>query len=156
MGYIHKKSRKQEVRTSKEFGGLPQIASGAIEGMKGDVRTADYLIENKFTDAPNYTVDYKIWNKIWKEATKDGIRTPLLQVDIQDESVIIMDLATFDTLFFDDTFDYTHIQQVKGDTKKLTVGTFQEIEPYKVHRLDFNKHNVTLMIVNKDMMLDYI
>lgn len=156
MTYIKKKSMKQEKRTAKEFGGRTQVASGAIEGLKGDVRTEDYLIENKFTDAPHYIVDYKIWNKIFKEATKDGIRTPLLQVDVQDESVIIMDIATFDTLFFGDTFSYIHIQQIKGDTKKISVQTFAEIEPYKVHRLDFNKYDMSLMIVNKDMVLDYL
>ena len=156
MTYIKKKSLKQEKRTAKEFGGLTQIASGAIEGMKGDVRTSEYLIENKFTDASNYTVDYKIWNKIFKEAIKDGGRTPLLQVDIQDASVVIMDISTFDSLFFDEDFAYTHIQQVKGDTKKITLQSFKEIEPYKVHRLDFSKYGISLMIVNKDMVLEYI
>lgn len=153
MSYIKKKSKKQENRTAKEFGGLTQIASGAIDGMKGDVRTNDYLIENKFTDSPNYTVDFKIWNKIFKEAIRDGGRTPLLQVDIRDTSVVIMDLPTFDSLFSEYTFTYTHIHQIKGDTKKINQQTFDEIEPLKVHRLDFNKYDVTLMIVNKDMVL---
>ena len=74
MQYIKKKSLNQERRTAKQFGGLTQPASGAIEGLKGDVRThgrsagrfndKDFLIENKFTDAKSYVLQQTTWEKI--------------------------------------------------------------------------------------------
>ena len=101
MTYIKRKSARQEKRTSKEFGGKTQIASGAIETMKGDVRTGervagkfnenDFLIENKFTDAESYKLTLAVWNKIAKEAFRDNFRTPLMQIDIQDLEIVVMD-----------------------------------------------------------------
>lgn len=51
----------------------------------------DYLIENKFTDKPNYKLELGIWQKIAKEALNDNFRTPLMQVDIQDLQLVVMD-----------------------------------------------------------------
>lgn len=109
MGYIKKKSKAQEKRTAKEFGGKEQIASGAIWIMKGDVRTGtdrtsgfnedDFLIENKFTDSSIYKLERKIWEKVSKEALHDNFRTPLMQVDIQELEYVIMDKNTFEELF---------------------------------------------------------
>lgn len=92
MTYIKRKSAKQEKDTAKIFGGRVQIASGAIETMKGDVRTGeaknggfnndDFLIENKFTDNDYYTMTKSVWNKISDEAFKDNMRMPMMQVDI--------------------------------------------------------------------------
>lgn len=89
MNYIKRKSKKQETRTAKEFGGKVTPASGALDGAKGDVRTNSFLIENKFTDKSWYRLDLKIWDKIFKEATKDGLRTPLMQIDIQELQLIV-------------------------------------------------------------------
>lgn len=92
MGYIKRKSQKQEKRTAKEFGGRVTPASGALDGAKGDVRTADYLIENKFTDEEFYKLDLAIWKKIEKEALRDSLRTPVMQIDIIDLSLVVMSL----------------------------------------------------------------
>lgn len=97
--YVKRKSDRQEKRTAKEFGGSTQIASGAIDGMKGDVRTEDYLIENKYTEAPSYKLSLATWNKIAKEALRDSFRTPLMQIDVQDVELVIMDEGTFEAHF---------------------------------------------------------
>lgn len=87
--YIRRKSQKQEAKTAELFGGRTQIASGALEGLKGDVRTGnkspsfnekDFLIENKFTDNKSYKLESKIWDKIEEEAFRDDMRIPLLVV----------------------------------------------------------------------------
>lgn len=102
--YIRRKSQKQEARTAKEFGGKEQIASGAIDGMKGDVRTGettpsfndtDFLIENKFTDAKSYSLKKAIWEKIEKEALKDNLRIPLMQIDIQETQLVVLNKSDF-------------------------------------------------------------
>ena len=92
MGYIKRKSQKQEKRTAKEFGGRVTPASGALDGAKGDVRTADYLIENKFTDVSHYVLALSIWKKIEQEAIRDSLRVPVMQIDIQDLSIVLMSL----------------------------------------------------------------
>lgn len=105
MKLIKKKSVKQERRTAKQFGGLTQPASGAIEGLKGDVRThgrsagrfndKDFLIENKFTDAKSYILKQAVWAKIANEAVRDNMRTPMLQLDMggQEYAIIWMEDA---------------------------------------------------------------
>lgn len=89
MNYVKRKSAKQEARTAKEFGGKVTPASGALDGAKGDVKTSLYLIENKYTDANFYKLDASIWEKIFREATKDGLRIPLMQIDIQDCELVL-------------------------------------------------------------------
>ena len=44
-----KQSRKHENRLAKKVGGSRTAASGAFWSRKGDVRSADLLIEHKFT-----------------------------------------------------------------------------------------------------------
>lgn len=90
---IKRKSQKQESKTARDFGGRILPGSGAIEGMKGDARTSihsdgvfndrDYLIENKFTESDGYVLNERTWNKIKQEALRDGMRIPLMQVDIE-------------------------------------------------------------------------
>lgn len=99
MSYIKRKSAKQEKRTAKEFGGKLTPASGAMWGAKGDVRTEDFLIENKYTDANKYKLELKILEKIEKEALKDNFRTPVLQVDIQELSLVVLNHNDFLVLF---------------------------------------------------------
>lgn len=91
MNYVKKKSAKQEKRTSKEFGGRIQVASGALWGAKGDVRTEEYLIENKFTDKDYYILKVATWNKIKREAIRDSLRKPLMQIDVSSEHYVVLD-----------------------------------------------------------------
>lgn len=98
---VKEKSQHQEKRTAKQFRGLAQIASGAIWSMKADVRSDDYLIENKYTDSDFYTLNIKTWNKIFKEATNDNLRVPLMQIDIKDRSCILCEESYLDMLLED-------------------------------------------------------
>lgn len=117
MSYIRKKSQAQEKRTAKEFRGRAQIASGAIENLKGDVRTGkrntigfnenDFLIENKFTDNDTYKLEKKTWEKIVKEALRDNMRIPLMQIDIQDLQLVVLDINDYATLFDEEFHMYT-------------------------------------------------
>lgn len=132
MSYIKKKSAKQESRTAEEFGGKTQIASGALWGAKGDVRTGsertssfnenDFLIENKFTDKDKYKLDRKVWEKIDLEAVNDNFRTPLMQVDIQDLQLVIMDFN-----YYSETFKGYNVYEFMGGTNTKS-RTFAKVE----------------------------
>lgn len=78
------KSQKQEARVAQELNGKVVIASGALWGSKGDVRNSTFLVECKITSQDYYRLEFSIWNKIRKEATRDGIRVPVMCIDLLD------------------------------------------------------------------------
>lgn len=82
MKLLKKISQKQEKSVAKELGAKTVVASGALWNAKGDVRNAQYLVECKTTEKDYYTITSKVWEKICKEALKDGMRTPLLVIDL--------------------------------------------------------------------------
>lgn len=75
-------SNKQEKEVAKQFGGKVVIASGSLWFADSDVRTDNLLIECKTTGKDYYSVTSKVWDKIYDEATRDGLRLPLLIVDL--------------------------------------------------------------------------
>jgi len=93
--YIKKKSKAQESRTAKEFGGKATPASGALDGAKGDIKTPYFLIENKFTDKKSYSLKLETWDKIAKEAIKESLRYPLMQIDIQGRQLVVVEKYVF-------------------------------------------------------------
>ena len=171
VSYIKRKSRKQEIRTAKEFSGRTQIASGAIDGLKGDVRTGttsigfneeDFLIENKFTDARKYTLSLKVWEKIHQEAVRDNLRTPILQVDIYNlVSLVITDYNDFCGM---NGFNYwTNITSTrlveKAKSTRLDALEYQsmiEEHPYFCQLIHFKNSGVKLVVVNKDDFVRFL
>ena len=93
---------KQEKENAEIFGGKCQPGSGACWGAKGDIRCDDYLIEAKYTDADSYSFSLKTWDKIEKEAYREDLRIPLLQLNIKDLNLVIFheSLLTDDNLLF--------------------------------------------------------
>lgn len=84
MSTVKRRSQKQEKSVAKDFNARPTVASGALWGMKGDVRNDKFLIECKTTEKDYYSITTKVWEKIEDEALKDRMRTPLLIIDLQD------------------------------------------------------------------------
>lgn len=167
MLLIKKKSVKQERRTARQFGGLTQPASGAIEGLKGDVRThgrsagrfndKDFLIENKFTDAKSYILKQAVWDKIAKEAIRDNMRTPMLQLDIAGEEYAILYLHDVQEYLGDLLHIACHIEARKQqqhlpgallkDVVQLNSDVVLGLE------LRFKKHSSSLCVVRTDELL---
>lgn len=100
MKTVKKRSQLQEKSVAKSFGARPTAASGALWGMKGDVRNDKFLIECKTTEKDYYTVTTKVWEKIQSEAIKDHDRTPLLVVDLCDTDRYVI----FDPCYFERGF----------------------------------------------------
>ena len=84
MKTVKRRSQKQEKSVAKDFNARMTVASGALWGMKGDVRNDKFLIECKTTEKDYYSITTKVWEKIEDEALKDRMRTPLLIIDLQD------------------------------------------------------------------------
>lgn len=84
MKTVKRRSQKQEKSVAKKFNARLTAASGALWGMKGDVRSDKCLIECKTTEKDYYTLTAKVWEKIQEEAIQDHMRIPLMVIDLKD------------------------------------------------------------------------
>jgi hypothetical protein len=84
-----KQSRKHENRLAKKVDGSRTAASGAFWSRKGDVRSADLLIEHKWTGKKQVTIKSEVLKKITKEAILDS-RTPILGLHLDGENYIVL------------------------------------------------------------------
>ena len=115
-----RKSIKQENKVAKEMSAKTVVASGALWGAKGDVRNDQYLVECKITSKPFFRLSLKQWDKIRKEAIKDGMRIPVFCIDLENGS---KRFAVVDSSFFSigEVVDVTDYVLVRGDTKSILV-----------------------------------
>lgn len=79
---VKKKSQKQEKSVAKDLNARTVVASGALWGSKGDVRHDNLLVECKTTDKSFYSLTMQVWEKIEKEAIRDGLRIPVMCIDL--------------------------------------------------------------------------
>ena len=84
-----KESQKHEKRLAKKIGGSRNAASGALWSRKGDVRSADLLIEHKWTGKKQTTIKSDVLKKIVREAILDG-RMPALGIHLDGENYVIL------------------------------------------------------------------
>ena len=98
MKNVKKKSKKQEEKIAKDIGGRTTPASGALWFSKADVRNDKYLIEAKFTDSNRYPLKYTTWDKIRREAINDGLRIPVMQIDIQGSQYALLRVDDLEAL----------------------------------------------------------
>ena len=104
--YRRKASQKQEKTLAKKMGGKVTPGSGAFGFHKGDVKNGNYLAEAKFTDAMDYRLTLRTWNKIKNEAYSVD-KTPIMEI-ILDQNinpiklVIIAHINMYDNFNLDD------------------------------------------------------
>lgn len=90
MKTVKKRSQIQEKSVAKQFNAKVTVASGALWGMKGDIRNDKFLIECKTTEKGYYTLTAKVWEKIRNEAVRDHLRIPLMVIDIKDKERLVV------------------------------------------------------------------
>jgi hypothetical protein len=87
-----KRSKKQEERTAKAYKGSRNVMSGAGWVRKADVRTEEFMIENKLKmdpDAKSYSVKAVDMRDLVKRARLEG-RIPLLQIDLAGHRYVVL------------------------------------------------------------------
>lgn len=164
---VKEKSQKQEQRTAKQLGGRTQIASGAIWAMKADVRTEDFLIENKYTDTNFYNLNVATWEKIFKEATNDNLRIPLMQIDIKDKYCIVCEESYLNMLI--EGYNYTKVstesasksfrikyELAKLVNRKLKVGNIVNTIPIVGLIFKKPKKDIKLCVIGLEHFLDLV
>lgn len=93
---IKRRSQKQEKAVAKELSADLVVASGAFWNLKGDIRSETILGECKTTLKDYYSITTKVWEKIREEALKDGMRVPILVIDLRDEDrYVVLDPNSF-------------------------------------------------------------
>jgi hypothetical protein len=92
MSDSKKASVKQERRTAEKYKGSVNAMSGAGWMRKADVRSEDFLIENKLRMDPNaksYSVKAVDLRDLTKRARLEG-RIPLLQFDLAGHRYVVL------------------------------------------------------------------
>jgi uncharacterized protein YhfF len=84
-----KQSQKHEKRIAKAIGGQTTAASGAFWSRKGDVRSADMLVEHKWTGKKSKTISSAELKKITNEAIMDG-RLPVFGIHLDGEDYVVL------------------------------------------------------------------
>lgn len=88
---IKKRSQRQEKEFSKRRGGRTRPGSGSTPFYKGDSKLDKFLVELKYTDKDEFRVHADTWNKIRHEALREGLREPMMQIEIQDLRLVLVD-----------------------------------------------------------------
>lgn len=161
MATIRKKSQAQEKRVAKETQGKTTVASGAKYFQKGDVRNTKFLIECKTTANDYYILTQKVWNKISKEALADGLRTPIMQIDLNNGNthLAVMNYLDFVGYDFDKKMNWigNEAPLLSAKMSYKVTGDFTDINypediKDKVYRplnqfklVDYNLHLVVLL-----------
>lgn len=92
MKMRHKTNRQRsnasEKQLARQLGGRQQMASGSlpVKSLKGDVRTSDFLLDDKTTLAKSYGVKLADWRKLRKQAWAVH-RRPAIAIHFEEEGV---------------------------------------------------------------------
>jgi len=87
-----KKSLRQEKRTAEAYKGSRNAMSGAGWVRKADVRTEEFMIENKLKmdpDAKSYSIKAVDMRDLTKRARLEG-RIPLMQIDLAGHRYVVL------------------------------------------------------------------
>lgn len=147
MKTVKKRSQIQEKSVAKDMGAKTVVASGAMWSSKGDVRNDKFLIECKTTEKDFYSITTKVWEKISLEADKDGMRIPLLFVDLRDtDRYVVFNPNDFSV----QVNTYEIVPHVHGGYKSYRFKGYTEEELpllFSLTPVKMNKKNHILMVM---------
>lgn len=136
-----KVSQLQEKRVAKEVKGKVTISSGAIWCQKGDVRNDNFLIECKTTKKDNYIFKLSTWDKIKKEAIKDGLKSPAMCIEFNNDSN--KRFAILEIGYLDEILNY-----FKYCADNSEISTFFDEKQRIIYHSILSKKDYTLLTVN--------
>lgn len=156
MKTVKRRSQKQEKSVAKDFNARVTVASGALWGAKGDVRSDKFLIECKTTGKDYYSLTSKVWEKIEEEAIRDHMRIPLMVIDIEDRDRVIV----FRPQDFDPNISTRCVQKdiPKSIRVRADMFGYDEFGDYTsmlVTHICGKKNNVLCLMLQKDFEESY-
>jgi hypothetical protein len=111
-----KQSQKHEARLAGVLDGKRNAGSGAFWSRKGDVRSADVLLEHKYTGKASFTIKAAVLEKIVKEAILES-RMPVLGISLNSENYVL--LTEDDFLEMRQSFQEHHTCTTKTSDQNL-------------------------------------
>ena len=156
MRTVKKRSQLQEKQVARQFDAKTVVASGALWGAKGDVRSDRFLIECKTTEKDYYSLTASVWEKIEREATKDHLRIPLMVIDLEDrDRVVVFRPKDFDTSI-DTRCTLKQVpKSVRVRAKDLGVNEFGDYTSMIVTHICGKKKNVLCFMLQRDFEKTY-
>jgi hypothetical protein len=124
-------SKNQESRVAKELSGKVTPASGALWGAKADVKSDLFLVECKTTSKDYYSLTYDTWYKIFREAVKEGLRIPVMCIDLNNGKSRYAVLRVDDTTVLPD-ISYEVLSEVKTTIFHLLNNVGKDINSVRV------------------------
>lgn len=85
---VKKRSQRQEKRVAVKLNGKPQKGSGAVSFHKGDVRTAELLLECKTTQNASLSIKQEWLEKVSKESVAYN-KVPALSIEFQNIAKLV-------------------------------------------------------------------
>ena len=156
MKTVKRRSQKQEKSVAKSFNAKVTVASGALWGMKADVRNDKFLIECKTTEKDYYSLTAKVWEKIEQEAIRDHLRIPLMVIDLEDrDRVVVFRPLDFDPNIDTRVFTRDIPKSVRVRAKDLGVDEFGDYTSMIVTHICGKKNNVICLMLQKDFEETY-
>lgn len=155
-------SVKQERAAACSLNGDTVIGSGCLWFAKADVRNKHILCECKTTEKSFYPLKLTTWRKITKEATKDGLRYPIMQIDLETGKYQYAVMNYLDFRGFDlDKFIYSGSREpiftedksfrIKTDLMDEVISTDKNMIP--IQQVKFVNDNIHLVILDwKDFL----
>ena len=151
MKTVKRRSQKQEKSVAKEFNARVTVASGALWGSKGDVRSDKFLIECKTTEKDYYSLTSKVWEKIEQEAIRDHMRIPLMVIDLEDKyRVVVFRPKDFDTEIDTRCYQKEIPKSIRVRAKDLGENEFGDYTYMIVTHICGKKDNVICLMLQKD------
>lgn len=83
----NRRSSRQERQIAKAEGGRVQPGSGSSPRARGDVKTAEQLIEVKYTDKFSYSIHKGVWNEHVRRARVQG-KEPVMIIQFDEHTTI--------------------------------------------------------------------
>lgn len=151
MRTIKKRSQLQEKSVAKDFNAKVTVASGALWGMKADVRNDKFLIECKTTEKDYYSLTSKVWEKIEQEAIKDHLRIPLMVIDLEDrDRVVVFRPQDFDLSIDTRCFQSEIPKSIRVRADMFGYDEFGDYSSMLVTHICGKKNNVICLMLQKD------
>ena len=151
MRTIKKRSQLQEKSVAKDFNAKVTVASGALWGMKADVRNDKFLIECKTTEKDYYSLTSKVWEKIEQEAIKDHLRIPLMVIDLDDrDRVVVFRPQDFDLPIDTRCFQSEIPKSIRVRADMFGYDEFGDYSSMLVTHICGKKNNVICLMLQKD------
>ena len=151
MRTIKKRSQLQEKSVAKDFNAKVTVASGALWGMKADVRNDKFLIECKTTEKDYYSLTSKVWEKIEQEAIKDHLRIPLMVIDLEDrDRVVVFRPQDFDLSIDTRCFQSEIPKSIRVRADMFGYDEFGDYSSMLITHICGKKNNVICLMLQKD------